>query len=80
MCIRDRLYALFRLFVKHRLSEKKVAPEKWQEKSAFEESVMLKNSSEKILNSENGGDRTLSLIHILNGTEPLRQHFLKQNI
>ena len=52
------LYALFRLFVKHRLSEKKVAPEKWQEKSAFEESVMLKNSSEKILNSESSGDRT----------------------
>ena len=40
MCIRDRLYALFRLFVKDRLKKKGVPREKWEEKTTFEESVM----------------------------------------
>lgn len=40
------IYALLRLFVKNRLSEKQIAPEKWQEKTSFEESVMLKKATE----------------------------------
>ena len=41
------LYALFRLYVKNRLREKGVAPEKWQEKSVFEESVMLEHAKDR---------------------------------
>lgn len=35
------VYALFRLFVKNRLREKGIAPQRWQEKSVFEENVLL---------------------------------------
>ncbi|MCI9475134.1 AI-2E family transporter [Anaerovoracaceae bacterium 41-7] len=35
------LYALFRLYVKNRLAENNVSPEKWQEKAEFAEEVLL---------------------------------------
>ena len=37
------MYALFRLYVKNRLKEKGVSPEKWEEKTVLEESVMLED-------------------------------------
>lgn len=35
------LYALFRLYIKNRLAEKRVSPEKWQEKTVFDEAILL---------------------------------------
>ena len=39
------LYALFRLYVKNRLAERSVPPEKWEEKAEFSEDVMLMKKS-----------------------------------